>query len=48
MIEVYLKDVRFSLNSYRFWFEHVLMELIVEELQIHCSKLHVFIHSVKI
>ena len=48
MIEVYLKDVRFSLNSYRFWFEHVLMELIVKVLQIHCSELHVFIHSVKI
>ena len=48
MIEVCLKNVRFGLNSYRFWFEHVLKKLIVEVLQIHCSELHVFIHSVKI
>ena len=47
MIEVCLKNVRFSLNSYRFWFEHVLKKLIVEVLQMHCSELHVFIHSVK-
>ena len=42
MIEVCLKNVRFSLNSYRFWFEHVLKKLIVEVLQMHCSEFTCF------